>query len=102
MPEFVLDTNGVVIGADLTGNRWSDLDSFTQGYVEAAFFTESSPATGVKWVAADDGFCACAVGTVNSAIKASESPAARIMVLRNVAPCVVMTFITCSPRPGSW
>lgn len=44
MAKFVLDTNGVVIRADLTGNRWSDLDSFTQGFLEAAFFTECSPA----------------------------------------------------------
>lgn len=40
MPEFVMKTGGAVT----TSIRWHDLDSFTQGYLEACFFTECSPA----------------------------------------------------------
>lgn len=39
MPEFVMDSAGSVDAI-----RWQDLDSFTQGYLEAMFFTECSPA----------------------------------------------------------
>lgn len=35
MPEFVLNTEG-------TGAPWHSLDGFTQGFIEAAFFTETS------------------------------------------------------------
>lgn len=45
MAQFQLDMSGVV--AAVTGNpkiridaEWSDLDAFTQGYIEALFFTE--------------------------------------------------------------
>lgn len=48
MPKFILDTYGKVgpLGTSQTiGPRpfreWRDLDSFTQGYIEAAFFTSS-------------------------------------------------------------
>jgi hypothetical protein len=48
MPEFILDTSGAVVGngskeARIIGGlpmRWADLDAFTQGYIEALFFTE--------------------------------------------------------------
>jgi hypothetical protein len=36
MPPFTIDKGGQVAFTPL---RWSDLDSFTQGYVEALFFT---------------------------------------------------------------
>jgi hypothetical protein len=46
MPEFILDTTGVVDNVMLQGcvesgltMQWSDLDAFTQGYIEALFFT---------------------------------------------------------------
>lgn len=35
MPEFNMDTSGAV------HVEWCDLDSFTQGYIEAAFFTST-------------------------------------------------------------
>ncbi|AXQ69622.1 hypothetical protein HOU03_gp146 [Caulobacter phage CcrSC] len=56
MPQFVLDTSGKArVGA--TKNfpngvtiNWNDLDAFTQGYIEALFFTENSPAfTSDEW-----------------------------------------------------
>lgn len=47
MPQFQMDKSGVVARTDATGLQagkgvvlWKDLDSFTQGYVEAMFFTE--------------------------------------------------------------
>lgn len=47
MPEFILDTSGEVRGvspapvdAAYGGLTWSHLDPFTQGYIEALFFTE--------------------------------------------------------------
>jgi hypothetical protein len=51
MPEFILDTNGRIalrtahtpFGSLWT--RWEDLRPFTQGYIEALFFTESEPGT---------------------------------------------------------
>lgn len=50
MPEFVLDTSGRVAihGRRSTPNpaeftAWEHLDSFTQGYIEALFFTEGEP-----------------------------------------------------------
>ena len=36
MPEYHLDTS-------LDQDRWNILDSFTQGYIEAMFFTECNP-----------------------------------------------------------
>jgi hypothetical protein len=48
MPEFILDTSGKaykpVSETSLEAVYWTDLDAFTQGYIEALFFTESSPA----------------------------------------------------------
>jgi hypothetical protein len=52
MPEYVLDTSGHVGGQRREANdgswfiepfnmRWTDLDAFTQGYIEALFFTEN-------------------------------------------------------------
>lgn len=37
MPQFIMDTSGEVGGVNLI--RWGDLDAFTQGYIEALFFT---------------------------------------------------------------
>lgn len=54
MPEFHLDTAGVVNGAPhvimpdgqkLLAVGWAALDAFTQGYIEALFFTENEPGT---------------------------------------------------------
>lgn len=39
MPEFILDRDG-----DVSGLTYDELDAFTRGYIEAMFFTESSPA----------------------------------------------------------
>ncbi|AFU86491.1 hypothetical protein D869_gp092 [Caulobacter phage CcrRogue] len=49
MPEFVLDTSGQVAppaAAKLWPHplAWNQLSDFAQGYIEALFFTESSPA----------------------------------------------------------
>lgn len=38
MPEFILD-----MGDPDTAHRFNALDSFTQGYIEAAFFTSTGP-----------------------------------------------------------
>lgn len=38
MPEFIADTAGTVHGL-----TWDDLNKFTQGYIEAMLFTETSP-----------------------------------------------------------
>ena len=38
MPEFSIDLGDAV-------KQWRDLDSFTQGYIEAAFFTDCEPGT---------------------------------------------------------
>lgn len=54
MPEFVLDTAGRVTlpGHPVAGRTafepmtWCDLDDFTQGYIEALFFTDSGPEDG--------------------------------------------------------
>lgn len=54
MPEFILDTSGTVyvpgtLGMPAPGfetaYKWRLLDAFTQGYIEALFFTESEPQT---------------------------------------------------------
>lgn len=54
MPKFELDTGGAVhvIDRDATGAQtggaiiaFRDLDAFTQGYIEALFFTEGEPGT---------------------------------------------------------
>jgi len=48
MPEFVLDTSGGVPVARKLGEpegpcTWAELDAFTQGYIEALFFTSGDP-----------------------------------------------------------
>lgn len=47
MPQFEMDTTGQVLDERGIGNpksfQWTDLDSFTQGYLEACFFTEHDP-----------------------------------------------------------
>ena len=62
MPEFILNTSGAIpggravdvsptgalklaTGVNAAPVTWSDLDAFTQGYIEAAFFTETEPGT---------------------------------------------------------
>lgn len=47
MPQFIMDKCGAVVAPDATGfaakegvTLWKDLDAFTQGYIEAMFFTE--------------------------------------------------------------
>jgi len=53
MPEFILDTSGHIrneavsirSGIAAAYHQWRDLDSFTQGYIEALFFTETEPGT---------------------------------------------------------
>lgn len=52
MPEFILDTSGTVpiAGRRVLPNpaeftRWDQLDAFTQGYIEALFFTENEQGT---------------------------------------------------------
>jgi hypothetical protein len=47
VPQFILDTSRQV-HEHLPGNgvlEWSSLDAFTQGYIEALFFTETEPGT---------------------------------------------------------
>ena len=52
MPQFQLDTSGPVAlktAASPCGSastRWEDLDTFTQGYIEALFFTSEGPEEG--------------------------------------------------------
>ena len=49
MPEFILETSGKayipISETSLEARYWADLDSFTQGYIEALFFTENEPST---------------------------------------------------------
>lgn len=46
MPQFILDTSGAVVAPIGSHNAntgplaWASLDAFTQGYIEALFFTE--------------------------------------------------------------
>ena len=59
MPEFHLDTSGGVPFDSHHGGKvhlqWGGLDSFTQGYVTALFFTENAPGvTTEEWQAAED------------------------------------------------
>jgi len=73
MPEFILDTGGTVLGLpapNATGGvqadgcyTWDSLDSFTQGYVKALFFTESGSETDGKEIG-DAGFSALAPETL--------------------------------------
>ena len=53
MPEFIMESYGVVNLEN--GFEWRDLSDFTQGYIEALFFTESSdPCASVdEWRAAE-------------------------------------------------
>ena len=52
MSEFIMDTSGTIYpapGTEVEGRtpgaviKWDHLDAFTQGYLEAAFFTENDP-----------------------------------------------------------
>ena len=44
MPEFVMDTSGhVETRKESESIDWKSLDEFTQGYIEALFFTENVP-----------------------------------------------------------
>ena len=60
MPEFQLDTSGdLVIQLNAwtppVRYRWRDFDAFTQGYIEAMFFTEYAPGvTTEEWQATDE------------------------------------------------
>lgn len=59
MPEFHLDTAGKayksVSETTMESVTWRDLDAFTQGYIEALFFTESAPGvTTEEWQATED------------------------------------------------
>lgn len=56
MPEFVMDTSGRVAAfppVQTTSVQWFQLDGFTQGYIEAMFFTESGSDTDGKDVSED-------------------------------------------------
>lgn len=60
MPEFILDTSGAVRETRDNPPRfypspclWADLDAFTQGYIEALFFTNSAPGYTLDQVADD-------------------------------------------------
>ena len=65
MPEFHLDTGGAVTQSI----RWGDLDGFTQGYIEAMFFTDSGPDEGQL---GDAGFADLAPETLQSIIRDCE------------------------------
>ena len=66
MPEFILDTSGQVEApASVMAKAatqlwpkpltWVQLDAFTQGYIEALFFTSEAPGvTSEEWQAAED------------------------------------------------
>lgn len=51
MPEFILDDAGTV-----DGREFSDLDAFTQGYIEALFFTDCDPSAYMTEIEADHEF----------------------------------------------
>lgn len=58
MPEFILDTSGAVRDPRPEYQpqlRWKHLDAFTQGYIEALFFTETAPGVSTaEWQATED------------------------------------------------
>lgn len=58
MPEFILDTSGAVLEtreAYMPRILWKHLDAFTQGYIEALFFTETAPGVSTEeWQATED------------------------------------------------
>lgn len=50
MPEFILDSDGeVAVACRPEPVAYADLDQFTQGYIEAMFFTETSGISMVDW-----------------------------------------------------
>jgi hypothetical protein len=64
MPEFIMDTSGSV---HVTGGlpdgaaggaviQWDDLDAFTQGYLEACFFTSADPSASMTEIGAEHEF----------------------------------------------
>jgi len=55
MPEFILDTSGAVQCDERTrfeNTKWRDLDAFTQGYIEALFFTSCAAGYAMQTVRA--------------------------------------------------
>lgn len=60
MPQFILDTSGDVDNTPYgdgskRGIVWGDLDAFTQGYIEALFFTSEAPGvTTEEWQATEE------------------------------------------------
>lgn len=59
MPEFILDTSGKATTLGPFGKpyavKWRDLDWFTQGYIEALFFTENAPGVSTEeWQATEE------------------------------------------------
>ena len=59
MPQFEMDKTGAVVAPSAVslapGNvtLWKDLDAFTQGYIEAMFFTEEREHVDGGWVDGD-------------------------------------------------
>lgn len=53
MPQFILDTQGTVPDIHAEGTRygmnWGDLDEFTQGYIQAMFWTNTGSGDSVEW-----------------------------------------------------
>src|ERR1017187_4437460 len=83
MPEFIVDTAGGVALPDVpAGNSqhyWASLDAFTQGYMEALFFTDSEPGAREDWnpetdssLPGDVGFSDLAPDTLASIIAVCE------------------------------
>lgn len=68
MPEFHLETSGVIVmhKPAFAYLQWSDLDAFAQGYIEALFFTSEAPGVSTdEWQATEEhaeGSIPCDVG----------------------------------------
>lgn len=76
MPKFILDKGGQVAFETI---RWGDLDSFTQGYIEALFFTsEAAGVTTAEWRAIEDHAQGSIPGDVGFSDLAPETLAAII------------------------
>lgn len=57
MPEFIMETDGHVVawnGHPITA--WENLDDFTQGYLEACFFTSCDPSAAMTEIEPDHEF----------------------------------------------
>ncbi len=81
MPQFHLDTGGAVTQSW----RWGDLDAFTQGYVEALFFTDSGPEDGQL---GDAGFADLAPEALQTII----TDCARFQADPNVEPLLAIAY----------